>query len=141
MNAPASVVFPTHTTFEWSLAVSAFAIGGPGGAVLGGYLANKKGRKGTYTTTQNCVLAHYLTDRFFILSVSDSFCDYTNFANEYRVFTLYLTLLLPPSHPLSLPLYPASLLPSLLLSSNRCRCYDDRHLAVFNRRHNNDSST
>jgi MFS family permease len=50
MNAPASVVFPTHTTFEWSLAVSAFAIGGPGGAVLGGYLANKKGRKGTYTT-------------------------------------------------------------------------------------------
>lgn len=46
MNAPAAVVFPDHTTFEWSLAVSAFAIGGPGGAVLGGYLANKKGRRG-----------------------------------------------------------------------------------------------
>ena len=51
MNAPASVVFPTHTTFEWALAVSAFAIGGPGGAVLGGYLANTRGRKGTYVRT------------------------------------------------------------------------------------------
>ena len=29
MNAPSKVVFPTHTTIEWSLAVSAFAIGGP----------------------------------------------------------------------------------------------------------------
>ena len=46
MNAPSSVVFPGHTTFEWALAVSAFAVGGPGGAVLGGYLANKKGRRG-----------------------------------------------------------------------------------------------
>lgn len=46
MNAPESVVFPGHTTVEWSLAVAAFAIGGPGGAVLGGYLANTRGRKG-----------------------------------------------------------------------------------------------
>lgn len=30
MNAPESVVFPGHTTTEWSIAVSAFAIGGPG---------------------------------------------------------------------------------------------------------------
>jgi SP family facilitated glucose transporter-like MFS transporter 3 len=30
MNAPESVVFPSHTTTEWSIAVSAFAIGGPG---------------------------------------------------------------------------------------------------------------
>ena len=49
MNAPAAVVFPGHTTLEWSLAVSAFAVGGPGGAVLGGYLANKKGRRGVTT--------------------------------------------------------------------------------------------
>ncbi len=46
MNGPESVVFPGHTTAQWSLAVSAFAIGGPGGAVLGGYLANTRGRKG-----------------------------------------------------------------------------------------------
>lgn len=35
MNAPADVVFPGHTTTEWSVAVSAFAIGGPFGAFLG----------------------------------------------------------------------------------------------------------
>lgn len=46
MNAPEAVVFPGHTTAEWSLAVSAFAVGGPGGAILGGILANKKGRRG-----------------------------------------------------------------------------------------------
>eukprot|EP01038_Epipyxis_sp_PR26KG_P013518 gene13518-18136_t len=46
MNSPANVVFPGHTTAEWSLAVSAFAIGGPGGAILGGHLANQNGRRG-----------------------------------------------------------------------------------------------
>ncbi len=43
MNAPEYVVFPGHTTIEWSLAVSAFAIGGPGGSLMGGFLANRKG--------------------------------------------------------------------------------------------------
>lgn len=47
LNAPEAIVFPGHTTLSWSLAVSAFAIGGPIGSVLGGYLANIKGRKGT----------------------------------------------------------------------------------------------
>jgi SP family facilitated glucose transporter-like MFS transporter 3 len=46
MNAPESVVFPEHSTLMWSLAVSAFAVGGPGGSVVGGYWANTKGRKG-----------------------------------------------------------------------------------------------
>jgi len=46
MNAPEGVVFPGHTTAEWSLAVSAFAVGGPLGAVIGGLLANKLGRRG-----------------------------------------------------------------------------------------------
>jgi hypothetical protein len=32
MNSPAAVVFPNHSTLEWSVAVAAFAIGGPGGA-------------------------------------------------------------------------------------------------------------
>jgi SP family facilitated glucose transporter-like MFS transporter 3 len=45
MNAPAAVVFPDHTTTEWSFAVSAFAIGGPFGAMIGGLLANKRGRR------------------------------------------------------------------------------------------------
>lgn len=46
MNAPEAVVFPGHTTAEWSVAVSAFAIGGPAGAVVGGFLANAQGRRG-----------------------------------------------------------------------------------------------
>jgi hypothetical protein len=45
MNTPAAYVFPNHTVAEWSLSVAAFAIGGPGGAVLGGWLANRLGRR------------------------------------------------------------------------------------------------
>lgn len=47
MNAPESVVFPGHTTTEWSLSVSSFAIGGPFGAMLAGVLANQWGRRAT----------------------------------------------------------------------------------------------
>ena len=62
INAPSKVVFPSHSTMEWSLAVSAFAIGGPRelqqtplqcthqaylvGAMIGGDLANDRGRRG-----------------------------------------------------------------------------------------------
>jgi MFS family permease len=46
MNAPAAVVFPGHSTFMWSLAVSSFAVGGPFGAIAGGTMANKLGRRG-----------------------------------------------------------------------------------------------
>jgi SP family facilitated glucose transporter-like MFS transporter 3 len=35
MNAP-GVVFPGHSTGEWSIAVASFAIGGPLGAIMGG---------------------------------------------------------------------------------------------------------
>mmetsp|Transcript_13917 Transcript_13917/g.20893 ORF Transcript_13917/g.20893 Transcript_13917/m.20893 type:complete len:642 (-) Transcript_13917:1518-3443(-) len=45
MNAPEKYVFPGHSTLAWSLAVSSFAIGGPVGAILGGYLANAAGRR------------------------------------------------------------------------------------------------
>lgn len=51
MNAPAALVFPGHTTLQWSLAVSSFAVGGPFGAILGGYLSNVLGRKGTMVAT------------------------------------------------------------------------------------------
>lgn len=46
MNSPEAVVFPGHSTFQWSIAVSSFAIGGPLGAVFGGDLADSRGRKG-----------------------------------------------------------------------------------------------
>jgi len=46
MNSPEAVVFPGHSTAQWSLAVSSFAIGGPLGSVYGGDLADSRGRKG-----------------------------------------------------------------------------------------------
>jgi len=45
MNSPEAFVFPGHSTVEWSLAVSVFAIGGPFGALAGGIFANVYGRK------------------------------------------------------------------------------------------------
>lgn len=46
MNAPESVVFPSHSTGEWSLAVAAFCFGGPFGANIAGTLADTRGRRG-----------------------------------------------------------------------------------------------
>lgn len=46
MNAPANVVFPGHSTLAWSLAVSSFAVGGPFGAIIGGRMADARGRRG-----------------------------------------------------------------------------------------------
>jgi MFS transporter, SP family, solute carrier family 2 (facilitated glucose transporter), member 3 len=46
MNAPANVVFPGHSTLSWSLAVSAFAVGGPFGAMIAGRMADARGRRG-----------------------------------------------------------------------------------------------
>eukprot|EP00957_Ditylum_brightwellii_P142441 10852383-Ditylum_brightwellii.AAC.1 len=48
MNAPASVVFPGHSSGSWALAVAAFAIGGPFGAMAAGKLADSQGRKGAF---------------------------------------------------------------------------------------------
>lgn len=45
MNAPASVVFPDHSSTVWAVAVAAFAVGGPFGAIYGGLSANKLGRR------------------------------------------------------------------------------------------------
>ena len=49
MNPPALFVFPGHTTFEWSMAVGAFAIGGPFGAKFAGRIADDYGRKPALT--------------------------------------------------------------------------------------------
>jgi len=46
MNAPESVVFPGHSLLLWSVVVASFAIGGPFGAIFGGVMANRKGRRG-----------------------------------------------------------------------------------------------
>jgi len=46
MNAPVDVVFPGHSLTSWSLAVAAFAVGGPLGASVGGNMADSRGRRG-----------------------------------------------------------------------------------------------
>jgi len=46
MNAPEPFIFPGHSTLEWSLAVAAFAVGGPFGANIAGTLADTRGRRG-----------------------------------------------------------------------------------------------
>ena len=46
MNAPEKVVFPGHSTGLWSFAVAAFAVGGPFGAIVGGKMADQRGRRG-----------------------------------------------------------------------------------------------
>lgn len=56
MNAPAAVIFPGHTTLEWAFVVSAFAIGGPIGAVIGGRASNRHGRRGALLADSWCFL-------------------------------------------------------------------------------------
>ena len=51
MNAPEKVVFPGHTTAEWSLAVAAFAAGGPFGANIAGTVSDKRGRRAAILTS------------------------------------------------------------------------------------------
>jgi len=45
LNAPESVIFKEHSTFEWSLAVAIFAIGGPIGCAIAGNLLDTRGRR------------------------------------------------------------------------------------------------
>jgi SP family facilitated glucose transporter-like MFS transporter 3 len=46
LNGAGAVVFPDHTLLTWSVVVSSFAIGGPIGAIGGGILSSKRGRRG-----------------------------------------------------------------------------------------------
>lgn len=72
MNAPEKVVFPGHSTGAWSLAVAAFAVGGPFGAVFGGKMADSRGRRGallicTWTFLAGGVLQTMALDMFTII--------------------------------------------------------------------------
>jgi len=72
MNAPVKVVFPGHSTLAWSLAVSAFAVGGPFGAVVGGQMADQRGRRGallicTWTFLLGGILQTAAMDMFTII--------------------------------------------------------------------------
>jgi SP family facilitated glucose transporter-like MFS transporter 3 len=72
MNAPEKVVFPGHSTALWSFAVAAFAIGGPFGAIVGGKLADSRGRRGallidTWTFLLGGILQSFAPDMFTII--------------------------------------------------------------------------
>lgn len=72
MNAPGGVVFPGHSTGSWSVAVAAFAIGGPLGAVAGGRMADARGRRGallidTWTFLLGGVMQAFAFDMFTII--------------------------------------------------------------------------
>lgn len=51
MNAPGPFVFAGHSTGAWSVAVSAFCVGGPAGSVLAGKWADERGRRAALVTT------------------------------------------------------------------------------------------
>jgi SP family facilitated glucose transporter-like MFS transporter 3 len=72
MNAPEKVVFPGHSTGLWSLAVAAFAVGGPFGAMAGGKLADSRGRRGallidTWTFLMGGLLQTFAPDMYTII--------------------------------------------------------------------------
>lgn len=72
MNAPVSVVFPGHTTAEWSFAVAAFCFGGPFGAAAAGQLAESRGRRGallicTWTFILGGLLQTFAMNMLFII--------------------------------------------------------------------------
>ena len=72
MNAPEKVVFPGHSTALWSLAVAAFAVGGPFGAIVGGKMADQRGRRGallidTWTFLLGGLLQTFAPDMYTII--------------------------------------------------------------------------
>mmetsp|Transcript_26952 Transcript_26952/g.41295 ORF Transcript_26952/g.41295 Transcript_26952/m.41295 type:complete len:659 (+) Transcript_26952:140-2116(+) len=72
MNAPEAVVFPGHSTGTWSMAVAAFAIGGPLGAIAGGQMADSRGRRGallidTWTFLLGGLMQAFALDMYTII--------------------------------------------------------------------------
>lgn len=100
MNAPASVVFPGHSTLAWSLAVSSFAIGGPFGAIMGGRMADSRGRRGallldTWTFLAGGLLQTFAPDMMTLIVAR----FIIGFASGYSsvLVPIYLGELAPPS--------------------------------------------
>jgi SP family facilitated glucose transporter-like MFS transporter 3 len=100
MNAPASVVFPGHSTALWSLAVAAFAVGGPFGAIVGGKMADQRGRRGallidTWAFLLGGLMQTFALDMFTIILAR----FVIGFASGYSsvLVPIYLGELAPPT--------------------------------------------
>lgn len=100
MNAPEKVVFPGHSTALWSFAVAAFAVGGPFGAIVGGQMADHRGRRGallidTWTFLLGGLLQTFAPDMYTI--ILSRFI--IGFASGYSsvLVPIYLGELAPPT--------------------------------------------
>jgi len=100
MNAPESVVFPDHSRVSWSLAVSAFAIGGPFGSKVAGSLADTRGRRGALLVNMWTFLLGGLVQTFamdmFSIIVSRLIIGFASGFSSVLV-PIYLGELSPPT--------------------------------------------
>jgi MFS transporter, SP family, solute carrier family 2 (facilitated glucose transporter), member 3 len=100
MNAPAKYVFPNHTTLQWSMAVSAFAIGGPFGAIISGTFADKRGRRGALLITTYTFLLGGLLQTFAFDMISIILARFIiGFASGFSsvLVPIYLGEMAPPT--------------------------------------------
>jgi len=100
MNAPVHVVFPQHSTLSWSLAVAAFAVGGPFGAIMGGRMADERGRRGallldTWTFLVGGILQTLAWDMFTIIVARFMIGFASGFSSV--LVPIYLGELAPPT--------------------------------------------
>jgi len=100
MNAPAAVVFPGHSTGIWSLAVAAFAVGGPFGAIFAGSLADSRGRRGALLINTWTFILGGLIQTFAVDMLSIIFARFIiGFASGFSsvLVPIYLGELAPPT--------------------------------------------
>jgi SP family facilitated glucose transporter-like MFS transporter 3 len=100
MNAPEKVIFPGHSTGMWAIAVAAFAVGGPLGAVIGGKMADSRGRRGallidTWTFMLGGLLQTFAPDMYTII-LSRFIIGFASGFSSVLV-PIYLGELAPPS--------------------------------------------
>ena len=99
LNAPESVIFPTHSVWEWSVCVSAFCVGGLVGALSIGGLVHVYGRKPSLLLilVVNAFFGvfHVFTPNIYGLMVARLFVGVAGGAATV-VTPLYLAELAPP---------------------------------------------
>mmetsp|Transcript_36542 Transcript_36542/g.43661 ORF Transcript_36542/g.43661 Transcript_36542/m.43661 type:complete len:707 (+) Transcript_36542:90-2210(+) len=100
MNAPEPVIFPGHSTLQWSLAVAAFAVGGPFGANIAGSLADTRGRRGALMINMWTFIfgggLQTLAPNMFIIIVSRFIIGFASGFSSVLV-PIYLGELAPPT--------------------------------------------
>ena len=100
MNSPSSVVFEGHSTFEWSLAVAAFAVGGPFGAIAAGTMVDTRGRRGALAINAYTFLVGGLLQTFAVnmlcITLARSIIGFASGFSSVLV-PIYLGELAPPT--------------------------------------------